>query len=52
MYIGGDSAGGNLTCSLTALILKNKLRVPSGLFLVYPLLDATAHFYGSRKYLI
>ena len=52
IYIGGDSGGGNLTCGLTALILKNKLRTPNGLFLAYPFLDGTAHFYDSRKYLI
>lgn len=51
IYIGGDSAGGNLACSLTGVILKNKLPIPKGLFLVYPKLDARPNFYGSQKYL-
>jgi len=39
IIIAGDSAGGNLACSLTALILKNKLLMPIGLYLAYPALS-------------
>ena len=52
IYIGGDSAGGNLSCSLTAVILKKGLPIPKGLFLVYPYLDARHTFYGSRKWFL
>ena len=49
IYLGGDSAGGNLCCGLTAKILQNKMQIPKGLFLVYPSLDMRRVFYGSRK---
>ena len=48
IYISGDSAGGNLTCSLTGLILKNKLLVPRGLYLVYPGVDLRLKFTISK----
>lgn len=51
-YIGGDSAGGSLTCSLTALILKNGLLAPKNLFLIYPSTDIRKVYYPSRRYLI
>jgi acetyl esterase/lipase len=50
IYLGGDSAGGNLACALTTLILKRGLTVPKGLLLAYPNLDARKVFYGSRKF--
>lgn len=36
IVLAGDSAGGNLVCSLMGLILREKLPVPSGIFLAYP----------------
>lgn len=36
IVLAGDSAGGNLVCSLMGLILREKLQVPSGIFLAYP----------------
>src|SRR5690349_9599624 len=39
IYISGDSAGGNLACSLTGLILKNKLPIPRGIYVAYPAVD-------------
>jgi len=35
----GDSAGGNLVTALTILCIQSKIRVPDGLFLVYPALN-------------
>lgn len=52
ILISGDSAGGNLTCGLTALILKEKLIKPLGLYLVYPSLDLRVIYYPSRKYIL
>jgi acetyl esterase/lipase len=49
--VGGDSAGGNLSCALMALILKNKLLIPKGIFLIYPSLDLRKTiYYPSRQY--
>jgi hormone-sensitive lipase len=39
IYLAGESAGGNLVCSLTGLILKNKLPIPKGLYMAYPATD-------------
>jgi len=50
IYITGDSAGGNLACSLTGLILRNKLPVPRGLYVAYPAVDLRLHFTFSRIY--
>lgn len=52
IYLSGDSAGGNLSLSLTGLILKNKLMVPSGLYLSYPATDLRFIFTSSRLYAI
>ena len=52
IFILGDSAGGSLSCGLIALILQQQLKVPLGLFLVYPNLDSRSLFYGSRKYIL
>lgn len=51
IYIAGDSAGSTLTCSLTALILKENLPKPKGLFLVYPGLDLRNIYYSSRRFI-
>lgn len=48
IYISGDSAGGNLSCSLTGLILKNKLPIPKGLYLIYPATDLRMTFSPSK----
>ena len=50
--MGGDSAGGNLSCALVALILKNKLLKPSSIFLIYPSLDLRKVYYPSRQYFL
>lgn len=52
IFLGGDSAGGNLSCALTTLVLKNNLHPPKGLHLVYPSLDSRMSFYGSRKQML
>ena len=51
-FIFGDSAGGNIACGLTAMILKSGLKTPAGMFLAYPNLEARKIFYGSRKYIL
>lgn len=48
IILAGDSAGGNLMCSLVGLILKHKLPRPQGLFLAYPACDARKRFSPSR----
>jgi hormone-sensitive lipase len=40
----GDSAGGNLVCSLTSLIIKNKLIVPRSIYLIYPAANLSKNF--------
>ena len=35
----GDSAGGNLVASLTLLCIKERVRIPDGVLLVYPALN-------------
>ena len=52
IFVGGDSAGGALSCALTILAIKKGLRVPKGLHLVYPSLDARKIFYGSRAFIL
>lgn len=39
IFLAGDSAGGNLSFSLTALILKHKLPNPRGIYVAYPATD-------------
>ena len=51
VYLCGDSAGGNLSCSLTALLMKNNFMAPRGLYIMYPLLDSRQIYYPSRKYI-
>jgi len=41
LFIGGDSAGGNLTLSLIAWIRDNKLRAPEAVVALSPLTDIT-----------
>ena len=48
IFVAGDSAGGNLACSLTALTLKPQMQVPSGLLLAYPAVDTRTKFTPSR----
>lgn len=48
MYLAGDSAGGNLACVLTGLILKNNLTIPSGLYVSYPAADLRKAYSPSR----
>lgn len=52
VFLGGDSAGGSLTCALTALILKNNLKIPNSIFLIYPSLDLRRIYYPSRNYFL
>jgi hormone-sensitive lipase len=52
VYLTGDSAGGNLSCVLTGLIIKNKLPLPNGLYLSYPATDLRYIFSTSRLYAI
>lgn len=52
VFIAGDSAGGNLACSLTGLILKNKNLKPKGLFLAYPCMTMKMEFTNSRLFSI
>lgn len=35
----GDSAGGNLICALTARCIKEKVKVPDGILMSYPVLN-------------
>ena len=48
IIIAGDSAGGNLACSLTALAMKFNLKRPESLFLAYPAVDTRIRFTPSR----
>ena len=50
VILAGDSAGGNLVCSLMGLILKYKLKIPDGIFLAYPACDLRRIFSPSRIY--
>lgn len=50
--MSGESAGGNLTCGVTALAIKNNILIPKGLYLVFPSLDIRKYFAGSRKYVL
>lgn len=44
IYLTGDSAGGNLSCVLTGLVMREKLPPPKGLYLVYPAADLRLRF--------
>ncbi len=48
IILAGDSAGGNLACSLMGLILKNNLQIPYGIYLAYPACDLRRIFSPSR----
>lgn len=48
IYLAGDSAGGNLACSLMANILINKLQIPNGIYLAYPTIDIRRKFTPSK----
>ncbi len=48
VYLAGDSAGGNLACSLMGNILINKLPEPKGIYLAYPALDLRVKFSPSK----
>lgn len=50
IVLAGDSAGGNLVCSLMGLIIKEKLQQPSGLFLAYPAASLRIYFSPSRMH--
>jgi acetyl esterase/lipase len=39
IFVGGDSAGANLSCAITTFALKNQLIIPKALYLAYPLLN-------------
>ena len=41
LFLGGDSAGGNLALSLTAWVRDNKLRAPDAVIALSPLTDCT-----------
>jgi len=48
IYLAGDSAGGNLACSLMGNILKHRLPEPKGIYLAYPTLDIRNRFTPSK----
>ncbi len=48
IYLVGDSAGGNLACSLMGNILLKKLTPPKGIYLAYPALDLRIKFSPSK----
>lgn len=48
IILAGDSAGGNLVFSLNALIMKNKLPSPYGLFAAYPATDVRRIYSPSK----
>jgi acetyl esterase/lipase len=41
----GDSAGGNLAAALTILAIKEQIKVPDGLMMVYPALNLDVETY-------
>lgn len=51
IYLAGDASGGSIACSLMALILKEKLLLPKGIFLAYPGLDYRSIYYPSRRFI-
>ena len=48
IYLAGDSAGGNLACSLMGSILKHNLPSPKGIYLAYPAVDLRIQFTPSK----
>ena len=48
IYLAGDSAGGNLACSLMGKILIDKLSIPKGIYLAYPTIDIRKKFTPSK----
>ena len=50
IIIAGDSAGGNLAFSLTALIIKEGLPIPHGIFAAYPACDLQKRFSPSKLF--
>lgn len=48
IILAGDSAGGNLVCSLNALILKEKIQPVHSMLLAYPAIDARKRYSPSR----
>ena len=48
IYLAGDSAGGNLACSLMGNILKHNLPSPKGIYLAYPVVDLRIQFSPSK----
>lgn len=51
IYLAGDASGGSIVCSLMALILKERLILPKGIFLAYPGLDFRPIYYPSRRFI-
>lgn len=45
IYLVGDSAGGNLVAALTLLLIRLKLKVPDGIFMVYPALNINSKLF-------
>ena len=52
IFLVGDSAGGNLCCGTTALLLKNNLPTPEGLYLLYPAIDLRRSCTESAKHMV
>lgn len=48
IILAGDSAGGNLALGVCIKAIENKLRIPDGLLLFYPVLDNFKHITASR----
>ena len=48
IILAGDSAGGNLVCSLMAIILKEGIKVPHAILLAYPAVDLRKQFTPSK----
>ena len=48
IILAGDSAGGNLALSLCALIMKNNLPIPHGIYAAYPACDVRMSFSPSK----
>ena len=48
IILAGDSAGGNLALSTTALIMKNNLPIPYGIYAAYPACELQKRFSPSK----
>lgn len=48
VIVAGDSAGGNLACSVAGLTIKLDMKIPDSLLLVYPAVDTRTKFTPSR----